>query len=112
MSVLIGTFSTMAGGFAALLALPYSARDEERLSKVRATILTLLTGYVLAKIDPMVTATMSNTTALFTLKNATNVLIGLIGLIGGFVNTYEFRATMVGSNEDNVVGAIVPQREP
>ena len=100
LSVLIGTCSTLAGGFAALLASPYGAKDEERLSKVRATILALLTGYVLAKIDPLVTAVMKDSAAILVPKNAANMLVGLIGLLGGFINTYEFRAYMLGSKEN------------
>ena len=71
LSVLIGTCMTLAGGLAALLATPYGAEDEKRLSRVSATIFTLLTGYALAKvIDPLVTKLMSNDSALNNMKVA------------------------------------------
>jgi hypothetical protein len=101
LSILIGTCATLAGGFAGLLASPYGTKDEERLSKVRATILALLTGYVLAKIDPLVTGVMKSEVILQS-KNGANILIGLIGLLGGFITTYEFRAYKLGFQEQAV----------
>jgi hypothetical protein len=101
LSVLIGTCGTLAGGFAALLASPYGAKDAERLSRVGAIILALLTGYVVAKIiDPLVTNVMGNLSVLLEPKKGANMLVGLIGLLGGFINTYEFRAHILGSIEE------------
>jgi hypothetical protein len=64
LSVLIGTCMTLAGAFAALLVSPYGAEDEKRLTKVSTTIITLVTGYALAKIiDPLVAQIIGSATA-------------------------------------------------
>jgi hypothetical protein len=93
LSILLGTCMTLLGAFAALLASPYGAEDEKRLSKISATIFTLLTGYVLAKIiDPLVGKMTSDPSALLHVKNVANILVRMIGFLGGFLGTYAFRA--------------------
>ena len=96
-SVLVGTCSTLFGAFAALLASPYGADDKERLTKVSATLVTLVTGYLLAKIiDPLIAETFRNPANFFEIKNATNSLMAITGFLGGFLGTYEYRAYISG----------------
>jgi hypothetical protein len=100
LSVLIGTCMTLVGGLAGLLASPYGAEDEKRLSRVSATIFTLLTGYALAKvIDPLVAKLMGNNSALGDIRTWAFILIGLIGFLGGFLGTYVFRAYIAGPGD-------------
>lgn len=92
-SILIGTCMTLFGAFAAVLVSPYGVEDEKRLSKVSATVFTLVTGYFLAKvIDPLVAQIMGSANMFLNLKKGTNLLIGLIGFLAGFLGTYVYRA--------------------
>lgn len=101
LSVLIGTCTTLFGCLAGLLASPYGAEDEKRLSKVSTTIFTLITGYVLGKmIDPLVLKMLDNPRELLELRTGTNILIGLIGFLGGFLSTYVFRAYIANFSDN------------
>jgi uncharacterized membrane protein YfcA len=100
LSVLIGTCMTLVGALAALLASPYGAEDEKRLSRVSATIITLLTGYALAKIiDPLVAKLMDDKAALSDIRTWTFIIIGLIGFLGGFLGTYVFRVYLASPSD-------------
>jgi hypothetical protein len=89
---------TLVGALAALLVSPYGAADQERLSKVSATIFTLITGYVLAKIiDPLVAQIIGNATAVLSVTKGANLLIALISFLAGFLGTYVFRAYLGAS---------------
>jgi hypothetical protein len=92
-SILIGTCMTLFGAFAAVLASPYGAEDEKRLSKVSTTVFTLVTGYVLAKIiDPLVAQIIAGAPAFLSMSKGSNLVIGLIGFLAGFLGTYVYRA--------------------
>ncbi|NNF00406.1 MAG: hypothetical protein HKN25_15400 [Pyrinomonadaceae bacterium] len=97
LSILVGACGAMFGSFTGLIVTPYNAMEEKRLSKVSATIATLVTGYLLAKVvDPLVTHAMKDPEAFFTLlgevKNSVNVLSAIIGFLGSFLLTYQLRA--------------------
>ncbi len=97
LSVLLGTCGTLVGVFAALLSSPYGLKDEERLTKVSSTLATLVTGYLLAKvIDPLVSDAVKTPESvralIFIPYNSANILVSIIGFLGGFLATYGFRA--------------------
>jgi hypothetical protein len=106
LSVLLGTCMTLFGCLAGLLASPYGAEDERRLSRVSATIITLLTGYVLAKvIDPLVAKLIGDNPALRDIRTWAFILVGLIGFLGGFLGTYVFRVYITSPDDSVKVGS-------
>jgi hypothetical protein len=97
LSILVGNFGALAGMFAALLSTPHGSDDKERLSKVGSTLVTLVTGYVLAKvIDPLVVDTMKTPESIhavfFSINKAAIILIGSISFLAGFLAFYTLRA--------------------
>jgi hypothetical protein len=94
-SLLIGICLTLFGAFAAVLASPYGAEDEKRLSRVSTTVFTLGTGFVLAKIiDPLIAQIIGNSGQLLSGTKGPNLLIGMIGFLAGFMGTYVYRAQL------------------
>jgi hypothetical protein len=90
-SALIGTTGITLGWFIGFLGAPNSSKEEDRFTKYSAALTSLISGYVLGKIDPLVTLLISENTILKNQSNGINLLIFLICLIVGFISMYSFR---------------------
>ncbi|HEX9962315.1 MAG TPA: hypothetical protein VGB00_15380, partial [Pyrinomonadaceae bacterium] len=74
--------------------------------KVGSIVSTLITGYIVAKvIDPLIAVAVMTTGStlplIFQSKNGANVLVAIIGFLGGFLFVYQYRAYISGEISEN-----------
>jgi hypothetical protein len=95
-SVLIGVAGVAAGWLIGFLAAPYSRDEKKRFSKLGAGLVGVVSGYLVGKIDPVVSYLVTDAKLITTPIYGMNLLIFLICLVVAAINMYVFRLYLPG----------------
>lgn len=90
-SLLIGVSGVATGWLIGFLSAPYSTTEQQRFSALATGLTGLVSGYLVGKIDPLVTFLVTDANMITEPIYGMNVLIFVVSLIVAAINMYVFR---------------------
>ncbi|MBE9193574.1 hypothetical protein IQ230_25255 [Gloeocapsopsis crepidinum LEGE 06123] len=89
--MLIGVAGVTVGWFIGFLASPYTIVEEKRFSRFATAIVSFLTGYVISKVEPIISYLFTGARLIEQPLYGARLLIFLACLIIGSLNMYTYR---------------------
>lgn len=96
-SLLIGMSGVAVGWLIGFLSAPYSRSEQKRFSALATGLTGLVSGYLVGKVDPVITFLFADANVIRNPIYGMNVLIFLVCLIVASINMYVFRLYLSGS---------------